>query len=153
MKVIIAGSRTFGDYMIAYHLVCYAIQKSGYAIKEVISGMAEGIDKAGEMWVKTNLNCGLITVKQFPADWKTHGKAAGPIRNEEMAKYADAAIIIWDGESKGTANMISLMEKYKKPYYLMVVEQMNVKPQKDTEHTKVISSEDWEKFKNDSEEE
>jgi hypothetical protein len=49
----------------------------------------------------------------FPANWKARGKAAGPIRNEKMARYAiadegrpGALIAIWDGESRGTANMI-----------------------------------------------
>ena len=43
-----------------------------------------------------------------PADWDKHGKAAGPIRNAEMAEVADALIAFWDGQSRGTANMISL---------------------------------------------
>jgi hypothetical protein len=37
---------------------------------------------------------------------------AGPIRNGEMAKYADALIVFWDGKSRGTKNMIDLAERY-----------------------------------------
>lgn len=56
-----------------------------------------------------------LPVKQFPADWKTHGKAAGPIRNKQMAEYADAAIIFVVNFSAGSMNMMSQMIKLKKP--------------------------------------
>lgn len=122
MKVVIAGSRNF-DTLNAVELVKYATIASKFTITEVVSGHADGIDKAGEEWA-TSHTFGGTPVKIFKADWKKHGKAAGPIRNEEMAKYADAAIIIWDGESKGTLNTIQHFQKMKKPYYLMVVEEM-----------------------------
>jgi len=130
MKVVIAGSRKF-DTSGSIGLVDYAVEQSGFLITEVVSGHANGIDKAGELWVDTwppEVDKPPITI--FKADWKKHGKAAGPIRNEEMAKYADAAIIIWDGESKGTLNTIQHFQKMKKPYYRMVVEEMreDVKP-------------------------
>ena len=35
-----------------------------------------------------------------------------------MGEYADAAIIFWDGKSKGTAHMIKTMKRLKKPYYV-----------------------------------
>jgi hypothetical protein len=56
----------------------------------------------GEEWAKKN-GC---PVKLFPADWNTHGTAAGPIRNKQMAEYADGLIAFWDRKSKGTKNMI-----------------------------------------------
>lgn len=98
MKVIIAGSRTFTDYSI----VEQAIKDSGFEITQVVSGAAHGVDTLGQHWAQRNGK----TIKFFPAKWKTHGKAAGPIRNREMAEYAEALIAIWDGESRGTANMI-----------------------------------------------
>lgn len=99
MKVIIAGSRDFNDYRV----LTKAIMKSGLKIEEVVCGMARGVDLLGKQWADQRG----IYVKEFPADWNAHGRRAGPIRNAEMAKYADALIAIWDGESKGTANMIS----------------------------------------------
>ena len=53
------------------------------------------------------------SVKEFPAQWNEFGKRAGYIRNEEMAKYADACVAFWDGESKGTKHMIDLANKHK----------------------------------------
>jgi len=37
---------------------------------------------------------------------KKYGNAAGPIRNKQMAEYADALVAVWDGKSRGTKNMI-----------------------------------------------
>ncbi len=114
MKVIIAGSRSLDNYL----LVTEAMQRCGYTVTEVVCGMATGVDNLGERWATTNN----IPVKQMPANWNRDGKAAGPIRNREMAKYADAAVIIWDGKSAGTRNMVDEMIRAKKPYYLQLTE-------------------------------
>ena len=62
----------------------------------------------------------------FDADWETHGKAAGPIRNAQMAKYADALLLIWDWKSKGSANMKQEMFKLNKPVYEVIIGEYNV---------------------------
>ena len=47
-------------------------------------------------------------MKRFPAEWDKYGRKAGPLRNEAMARYADALLAYWNGESKGTKSMIEL---------------------------------------------
>lgn len=98
MKVIIAGSRS----IVSLGVVNKAVKDSGFNITEIVSGHAKGTDKLGEQYGLLNQ----IPVKVFPADWDKYGKAAGPMRNRKMADYADAAIIVWDGVSKGTKHMI-----------------------------------------------
>jgi hypothetical protein len=98
MKIIIAGGRDFDNYL---HLL-EAVVKSGFDVTEVVSGGAPGADTLGELFA-LDLE---IPLKRFPADWNRHGRAAGPIRNGEMAEYGDALIAMWDGVSTGTANMI-----------------------------------------------
>lgn len=110
MKVIIAGTREFTDY----DLIKETIENSGYDVTEVICGGARGTDYFGEIWALENK----IPISYFLADWKHHGKSAGPKRNQLMGKYADAAIIFWDGQSKGTKNMIDIMKKADKPYII-----------------------------------
>ena len=39
---------------------------------------------------------------------KVWQRAAGYVRNQEMAEYADGLVASWDGKSKGTAMMIEL---------------------------------------------
>lgn len=97
-KVIIAGGRDFTDYEYLKKECTLLIPEN----VEIVSGGAKGADFLGERFAK---ELGL-SIKKFPANWNLHGKSAGPIRNKEMAEYADSLICFWDGESRGTKNMI-----------------------------------------------
>ena len=44
----------------------------------------------------------------FDADWNRFHKAAGMIRNREMANVSHEAIGFWDGRSRGTGDSIKL---------------------------------------------
>ena len=101
MKTIIAGGR---DYQFNYadHEFLDSL-----IITEVVCGGATGADECGRQWALTED----IPVKMFQADWAKHGKAAGPIRNREMAEYADRLVAFWDGKSRGTKNMIDEAKK------------------------------------------
>ena len=105
MKVIIAGGRDFTDYM-KLASACDALLRE-VTVSEIVSGTAKGADQLGERFA----NGGGYPIKRFPADWDKHGKAAGPKRNAEMAEYADCLIAFWDGQSKGTKNMIDTAKK------------------------------------------
>ena len=107
MKVIIAGGRDFNDY----DLLCRKadIILSRQQEVEVVSGTAKGADKLGERYAEERG----YPIKRFPADWGTHGKAAGYMRNEDMAIYADGLIAFWDEQSKGTKHMIDIAELHK----------------------------------------
>lgn len=99
MRVIIAGSRDITDY----DEVCKAVYESRFNVTTVVSGGARGVDRLAIEYAKIN-NIPLVV---FDADWNLYGKAAGYIRNELMAKNADALIALWDGYSRGTKNMIT----------------------------------------------
>jgi hypothetical protein len=106
MKLIIAGSRTFTNYNLLKKHV--DILRNKYNITEIISGCAKGADTLGEIYAELNN----IPVKKFPADWDKHGKAAGPIRNKQMAYYGNILIAFKDKENSiGTNNMIQQAEK------------------------------------------
>jgi hypothetical protein len=98
MKVIIAGSRTIVDY----DLVVIAVTNSGFEITELVCGEARGVDTCGRQWAEKRQ----IPIKSFPANWDANGRRAGPMRNRQMAEYAEALILIWDGKSFGSANML-----------------------------------------------
>lgn len=108
MKVIIAGSRSFSDYDLLKEKMDKILKNQNKEEIEIISGTANGADKLGERYAKENN----LKLKKFPADWSL-GKKAGYIRNEEMAKYADACVVLWDEMSKGSKHMIDLAEQYK----------------------------------------
>jgi hypothetical protein len=112
MKTIIAGSRTITDMAD----VNDAVAASMFLITEVVCGMARGADLLGKEWAQF-LN---IPVKEFPADWNKHGKRAGYLRNEQMAEYADVAIVIWDGNSPGSKHMIDIARRHRLKTYVHI---------------------------------
>lgn len=108
MKWVITGSRHINDFNVISKILDSTLTKYGTP-EEFIHGNCWGVDKIGGWWASQKR----IPVKKFPADWLNYGKAAGPIRNKEMAEYCsknDLCIAIWDGSSKGTKNMINLCE-------------------------------------------
>lgn len=112
MKLIIAGSR---DIHLSIKELDEYISNANIKveeIEEVICGLAPGVDMSGEKWARYNA----ISIKYFPADWEEYGRQAVPIRNREMAKYGDVALVVHNG-SKGSLNMIWQMRKLKKQIY------------------------------------
>lgn len=106
IRLIIAGGRDFHDYIdldSAVTMYIGSIFEWPYDIT-IISGCAKGADSLGERYA----NQRGINLERCPADWKSYGKGAGPIRNTEMAMVATHCICFWDGKSRGTKNMIDV---------------------------------------------
>lgn len=106
-RVIIAGSRDFNNYPLLREtmdkLLCNITDEI-----TVVCGQARSADTLGEQYA---MECG-YSIAYFPADWKKYGKRAGYLRNEQMAQNADALAAFWNGESRGTRNMIELTRQY-----------------------------------------
>jgi len=107
-KLIIAGSRDFTDYRLLCTICDTLYKKEPFT---VISGGARGADSLAERYTVSRS----IPFEVFMAKWNTHGKKAGYIRNQEMAKAGDRALIFWDGKSRGTQHMIHIAKNYKLP--------------------------------------
>ena len=114
MKLIIAGR----NLSPSLDFIMSSINMSGVAnITEIVSGAAKGVDSAGENWA----NEYSVAIKRFHADWDAHGRAAGPIRNKEMARYADRLLLVWNGESRGSLSMKKEMNRLNKPVYEVIL--------------------------------
>lgn len=133
MKLIIAGSRTIE---LEPKLLLSILERltetspffNDFDDLEVVSGTAGGMDRSGEKFVGWYTSTqAYISLKKFPADWNTHGKAAGHIRNKQMAEYSDALLLVWDGESKGSANMKNEMLSLNKPVFEIIMRSYNEK--------------------------
>lgn len=109
MKVAIVGSRNW-PYRSAISFYVQKIARE-HPKAVIVSGGAEGVDKWAE---ETARVCGLAVEIYLP-DWKTHGRAAGPIRNRSIVEAADKVVAFWDGESRGTKSSINLAKKLGKP--------------------------------------
>lgn len=136
MKLVIAGSRSITDYNILRKAIIQSgIWEAHKRAIEVVSGKADGVDTLGEEFAS---KAGLIDPHEFPANWddvdapgavvryvkygKHKGKPfnvlAGSWRNQEMANFADAALVVWDGKSTGSLDMVHKMLALDKPCYL-----------------------------------
>lgn len=104
-KIIIAGGR---DIFPKLELIDALIQQAmdSFDIKReevfLFEGGADGVDSVGKNWAKTRK----VPFRTFEADWKKFGLSAGPVRNEAMAKLADVLILIWNGNSSGSGDML-----------------------------------------------
>lgn len=108
IKLIVAGSRDFTDYrLLRSRLDFYLLGKKD--ITTIISGCCRGADHMGEAYANHNA----MPLIKMPAEWDKYGDAAGPIRNEEMAKIATHCVVFCSENSKGSKNMIELANRYK----------------------------------------
>lgn len=115
MKLIIAGGRNLEIPMSRLVQEVRKISPS-FVDLTIVSGGARGIDSQGERWARNLMR----PVMRFNANWLL-GPMAGPIRNRKMAEYADALLLIWDGKSKGSANMKQEMTRLGKPVYEIIL--------------------------------
>ena len=107
VKLIIAGGRNLQVGMGMINTWVWLVEnKLDKAVSTLVCGMAAGIDSCGLAWAM-NKN---IPVERYPADWDKYGRAAGSIRNKQMAEVADALLLFWDGKSRGSANMLKEAE-------------------------------------------
>lgn len=103
MRVLVCGSRYFNDKKRMKEVL------DNYDITEIIEGEAKGADLLARSFGE---KFG-IPVRAFPADWNTFGKAAGPIRNNQMLVEGKPELVIaFRGpNSRGTQNMINQARK------------------------------------------
>lgn len=117
-RIVVCGSRDFNDYEIAKEFIKECLNNEKIVGKIIIlSGGARGADTIGERYALEN---GFET-ERYPAEWKSYGKKAGPIRNKKMAEACDIVICFWDGQSRGTKSMISCAEKLQKTVYIKMI--------------------------------
>ncbi len=126
LKVIVAGSRSFSNYALVEHVCdniiigffCENFPERDFFLSTsviIVSGGCRGVDRIAEKYAEEKY----FKFEMFKADWNKYGKQAGPIRNGEMAKYADMAVVFWDGESRGSQNMIVQMVRQGKPVHVV----------------------------------
>mgnify|MGYP001615276374 CR=1 FL=1 len=111
-RIIVCGSRTWDDFdTVAVELRLLADRwrhdSSGLPrdVTIVHGACPTGADKLADDWCA---KAGIAKVERHPADWDSHGKGAGFVRNRKMAELgAVLCLAFWDGVSKGTLDMIT----------------------------------------------
>ena len=104
MRILITGSRNWGNPHAVEDAILgalYSAEVSPYDEDVVIvhGDCLTGADVAADLIARR----WAFEIEAWPADWTSHGKAAGPIRNQQMVNAgADLCLAFPLGESRGT---------------------------------------------------
>jgi hypothetical protein len=138
----VCGSRTYTGRQPIFDMLMgmYENHSIGYLLTHmdhftVIEGGAQGADALAEEWVRAvgphpgdqrGVNDDICSVlhEQYPADWDKHGKAAGPIRNQQMLDEGHPEIVIAFVDkpltsSRGTFDMVTRARDAGLPVYVV----------------------------------
>ena len=101
--VLVCGDRNWRNPEPIQHELL-ALKRAGAAV--LVHGAARGADSlAADIGARLG-----FVVRAFPADWKSFGRAAGPIRNARMLAegHPDLVLAFHDNiaQSRGTADMV-----------------------------------------------
>lgn len=100
LTLIVCGGRDYNNSRAVYDALDYIRAHRG-CITLIRTGGARGADRLAEDWAEQNN----VPVDVHEADWETHGKAAGPIRNQAMADLGADGLVAFPG-GRGTADMV-----------------------------------------------
>ena len=101
MKIIVCGGRDYEDYETLTRVLDGVHQRN--TVTMLIEGGAKGADAHAATWADNN---GIPRVT-CNANWKYHGKKAGPVRNKVMLSLNPDGVVAFPG-GIGTAGMIEL---------------------------------------------
>lgn len=91
-RVIVCGGRDYKNKQCVFHYLDYLLLKYP-------QGGARGADAIAAEWAISRKQIN----EEHPADWKTHGRAAGPIRNEKMASLE--LFYVWPSREEQAPNI------------------------------------------------
>lgn len=105
-RVIVAGSRNFQDQARLDAGLDRILSRLDEPL--IVSGGADGADTLGERYAMARWSDRVVPFLRYPAEWKRYAKAAGHVRNQQMAWAASHLVAFWDGRSPGTKSMIEM---------------------------------------------
>ncbi|TGR82317.1 DUF2493 domain-containing protein [Mesorhizobium sp. M2D.F.Ca.ET.223.01.1.1] len=112
MRVLVCGGRDYADKQRVWKTLDELAEMTperllGKRPFIVIHGACRtGADELADSWAVHNY----IPVDEFPADWTTHGKAAGPKRNQRMLEDGKPDLVVAFPGGRGTADMVRRAE-------------------------------------------
>lgn len=100
IRVLVCGGRDYNDCHRVWTVLgdLHAVTP----IAEIIHGGAPGAD----MWARTWGHSANLPVFEYAADWRRHGRAAGPIRNQQMIDEGKPNLVVAFPGGRGTADMV-----------------------------------------------
>jgi predicted Rossmann-fold nucleotide-binding protein len=113
MRVLVCGGRTYYDRVKVFSVLNDLLKQHGSLT--VIEGGTNGADALAREWCmrarRSKELRGYLELIEVPADWKAHGKAAGPMRNEAMIEHHKPDLVVAFPGGKGTADCVARARK------------------------------------------
>lgn len=115
MRVLVCGGRDFEDERIVFDALdridaetrIEIVIEGGQRTRDRERGLIGGADLWACRWTYARRRAGM----RFDADWSTHGRAAGPIRNQRMLDEGRPDMVIAFPGGRGTADMVRRARK------------------------------------------
>lgn len=105
MRVLVCGGRDYSDAAMVNGILDGINRSTPIAV--LIQGGAAGADCLAREW------CGAheVPYDNYAADWKAHGRAAGPMRNQRMIDDGNPDLVVAFPGGRGTADMVRRARK------------------------------------------
>ncbi|MGB3846019.1 MAG: DUF2493 domain-containing protein [Sphingopyxis sp.] len=120
-RVLVFGGRDFNDESAVFRALDWHVIP-GRDI--VIQGGAPGADRLAREWCRL-YRC---RYENYPADWRRLGRAAGPIRNQQMIDEGRPTKAISFPGGRGTADMDRRARAADIPVYCFLASNEEVQP-------------------------
>lgn len=104
MKILVCGGRAWNDWT-KLKTKLDEVSSVNLGDVHIIEGGAMGADIMARQWAIG----AKVPYTEVPANWKLHGKAAGPIRNRQMLDMAPNLVLAFHVDlaaSKGTKDCV-----------------------------------------------
>jgi len=105
MRVLVCGGRDFMNHRLLNSTLDRLHAERNFTW--LINGAAQGADRLALRWAIGKK----LKINSFCPDWKSLGKAAGPIRNQQMVDIGKPDLVVAFPGGKGTADMIARARK------------------------------------------
>lgn len=102
MRVLVCGGRDFNNYLF-FARSMNAVRDEVGPFTTIIHGGAKGADWAAHLYANSGFKKEEVV---FRADWKQHGRRAGPIRNQRMIDEGKPDLVVAFPGGSGTADMV-----------------------------------------------
>src|SRR6478736_3076638 len=99
-RILVCGGRDYDDQAMLFGVLDMMAEQM--PIHRIIQGGADGADRLARLWCHSR-KC---AYENYPADWRKHGRGAGPIRNQEMLDDGQPTKVVAFPGGRGTADMV-----------------------------------------------
>jgi len=109
VTVLVCGGRQYSDRQKVFDALDGI--KAECERMYIVEGGCRGADALARKWALSQPITEWVSWSTYEADWKLHGKAAGPIRNQRMLDESKPDLVIAFGGHAGTNDMLKRARK------------------------------------------